>query len=38
MQAIYNICPIYDHKDSKNIEDKFKMLGPLNIDEEVEKS
>ena len=35
MQEIYNECPILDHKDSKNIEDKFKLLGPFNIDEEL---
>ena len=29
MQQIYNVCPTSD----KNILAKFKMIGPLNIDE-----
>lgn len=35
MQTIFNDCPSLDHKDSKNLEDKFKMLGPFNIDDEI---
>ena len=31
MQLIYNHCPIMDHKDSKNIVDKFGLIGPINI-------
>jgi hypothetical protein len=38
MQAIYNECPILDHYDSKKIIDKFKMIGPINIDKELENS
>ncbi len=30
MQQIYNVCPILDHQ---KILAKFKMIGPLNIDE-----
>jgi hypothetical protein len=38
MQAIYNECPQLDHKDSKKISDKFTLIGPVDIDEELEKS
>ena len=38
MQTIYNECPILDHEDSQNIIDKFKMIGPFNIDDEIKKS
>ena len=30
MQQIYNVCPILDRP---NLLAKFKMIGPLNIDE-----
>ena len=29
MQQIYNVCPLSD----QNILAKFKMIGPVNIDE-----
>ncbi len=33
MQQIYNVCPILDGQYSQKILAKFKMIGPLNIDE-----
>ena len=33
MQQIYNVCPILDGQYSQMILAKFKMIGPLNIDE-----
>jgi hypothetical protein len=38
MQAIYNECPILDHKDSKEFVNTFTLIGPVDIDEEIEKS
>ncbi len=33
MQQIYNVCPIMDGPYFQIILAKFKMIGPLNIDE-----
>ena len=38
MQMIYNHCTIFNDIDSKNIIDKFRLIGTINIKEELKKS
>ena len=38
MQMIFNHCTIFEDHDSKNIIDKFGLIGPINIKEELKKS
>ena len=38
MQFIFNFCPNLSHEDSQKIQDKFDLIGPIDMDEVLKKT